>query len=604
MTVTDLGHDYSRYPVSQMPRWKRAALSGPLSGPRTSLRNPSHSTTDSSSPSWSPTSPDSEREIETTDKFSSFLDDRITAPTPHPLGYSFPTRLEEKEADDDMHMPSPDDDRTYKVTLRQCLHREGLVSMFGFIVMTAGLFVIFVLVPILLFTGVAHQSRKPPPLNLDFHVNDNVYPLLQNIRTGLIDPRTPSEAFTRPSVEGGSPLKLVFSDEFSTPGRTFYPGDDPYWTAPDFWYGATQDLDWYDPDAVTTASGTLNLRLDRFASHNLTFRSGMLNSWNQLCFKGGALEVSVSLPGPPRVPGFWPGVWTMGNLGRPGYKASTDGVWPYTYSTCDVGITPNQSSPDGLSFLPGQRLPSCTCPNEDHPSPGTGRGAPEIDVLEGGVDPENRIGIVTQSYQVAPYDVWYQPNYDFFEIPNPNLTRMNAYRGGPYQQAISGVTTLNHDWYDGVQYQRYAFEYRPGTSPRSHISWFVGDEHSYRMTAQSIGPNGNIGQREISEEPMSIILNLGISDSWTWIDWPELTFPTQMRIDYVRLYQEEGTENGLTCDPPGWETTEYIAQHPLAYDNPNLTVSAHLSSHVNFDHRCKKLTVTPIALGQYVIPLA
>lgn len=34
-----------------------------------------------------------------------------------------------------------------------------------------------------------------------------------------------------------------FSDEFQTDGRTFYPGDDPYWTAVDLWYGVTQDLE-------------------------------------------------------------------------------------------------------------------------------------------------------------------------------------------------------------------------------------------------------------------------------------------------------------------------------------------------------------------------
>jgi hypothetical protein len=27
----------------------------------------------------------------------------------------------------------------------------------------------------------------------------------------------------------------------------------------------------------------------------------------------------------------WPGIWTMGNLARPGYPATTDGMWPYTY---------------------------------------------------------------------------------------------------------------------------------------------------------------------------------------------------------------------------------------------------------------------------------
>ena len=59
----------------------------------------------------------------------------------------------------------------------------------------------------------------------------------------------------------------------------------------------------------------------------------------------------------------------MGNLARPGYSATTDGMWPYTYvsallqllarrsdksgfacryDTCDVGTFPNQTNPDHL----------------------------------------------------------------------------------------------------------------------------------------------------------------------------------------------------------------------------------------------------------------
>lgn len=93
----------------------------------------------------------------------------------------------------------------------------------------------------------------------------------------------------------------------------------------------------------------------------------------------------------------------MGNLGRAGYGASLDGVWPYSYDACDVGTLPNQTlngvpaaatmngdptRNGALSYLPGQRLSRCTCEGESHPGPkhsdGTfvGRAAPEIDVFE------------------------------------------------------------------------------------------------------------------------------------------------------------------------------------------------------------------------------
>jgi hypothetical protein len=67
-----------------------------------------------------------------------------------------------------------------------------------------------------------------------------------------------------------------------------------------------------------------------------------------------------------------------------------------------------------------------------------------------------------------------------------------------------------------------------------------------------------------------MILNLGLSYSWVDINFAALKFPTIMRIDYVRWYQSEGSEM-VTCDPPGYETTQFIADHPRAYQNPNFT---------------------------------
>lgn len=53
---------------------------------------------------------------------------------------------------------------------------------------------------------------------------------------GLIDRDTPESAYNHVSIEDGSDWDLVFSDEFTTEGRTFYPGDDPYWEAADLHY--------------------------------------------------------------------------------------------------------------------------------------------------------------------------------------------------------------------------------------------------------------------------------------------------------------------------------------------------------------------------------
>lgn len=86
-----------------------------------------------------------------------------------------------------------------------------------------------------------------------------------------------------------------------------------------------------------------------------------------------------------------------------------------------------------------------------------------------------------------------------------------------------------------------------------------------------------------------MVLNLGFSQSWVNIDWAVAAkaFPAFYRIDYVvrkgtsaelsranisqRWYQDPDS-HFVTCDPPGYPTTEYIANHAAAYNNPNLTL--------------------------------
>ena len=60
---------------------------------------------------------------------------------------------------------------------------------------------------------------------------------------GLIDKDTPKEAYVKRGYHNpNEEFVLVFSDEFNTEGRTFYPGDDPYWEAVDLHYWGTVSL--------------------------------------------------------------------------------------------------------------------------------------------------------------------------------------------------------------------------------------------------------------------------------------------------------------------------------------------------------------------------
>ncbi|KAJ9105143.1 hypothetical protein QFC19_003601 [Naganishia cerealis] len=110
---------------------------------------------------------------------------------------------------------------------------------------------------------------------------------------GLIDPETPPEAHTHTSFETGEEWELVFSDEFNTDGRTFYDGDDPYWTAEDIHYAVTNNLEWYDPRAITTENGYLKITLSQEKNHGLNYTGGMMSTWNKFCFTGGCKCIVV-----------------------------------------------------------------------------------------------------------------------------------------------------------------------------------------------------------------------------------------------------------------------------------------------------------------------
>lgn len=147
---------------------------------------------------------------------------------------------------------------------------------------------------------------------------------------------------------------------------------------------------------------------------------------------------------------------------------------------------------------------------------------------------------------------------------------MNSYRGGPYQEAISGITNLNNDWYNGKEYQVYAFEYDPGAS--GYITWFVGSSPTWKLDGRALAPNGNVGQRVIPVEPMALIMNFGMGPSFAPLNMTGLAplLPATMRFDYIRIYQDPDKKS-VTCDPAGMETTGYIKDHEDVYTNQNKT---------------------------------
>ncbi|KAN0062052.1 methionine permease [Thecaphora frezii] len=309
----------------------------------------------------------------------------------------------------------------------------------------------------------------------------------------------------------------------------------PINVAVDLWYWGTGDYEWYSPEAVNTTGGALVITLDEYEKNNKNFRSGMVQSWNKLCFQGGYIEIAAKLPGKHNSPGYWPGLWTQGNLGRPGYGATNEGMWPYSYSSCDTGILPNQTflnktgpakAMDAhgefsdqynyeLSWLPGMRFPSCTCAGEDHPGPNNnvGRSSPEIDILEANINLTSGHGQSSQSLQMAPFDI------DYFygnktgvnvELYNLSKTRQNDYTGGTIQESISALSRVPDTAYQYStpnQYSTFGIQWEPdwkGDGSNAYVTWFMDGEPTWTVYGNAIGavPELDISQRLIPREPM------------------------------------------------------------------------------------------------------
>ncbi|RLN56528.1 hypothetical protein BBP00_00007979 [Phytophthora kernoviae] len=136
------------------------------------------------------------------------------------------------------------------------------------------------------------------------------------------------------------------------------------------------------------------------------YRGGMVQSWNKFCMQGGMVEVRAQLPGaiskssgnPDILLGptarakslryypTWPGIWMMGNLGRAIFSGSTNRMWPFSYDECDPHIFKASN----------QRISACEADPGSGLNPHQGRGAPEIDIVEGGGT------AISSSIQVGP----------------------------------------------------------------------------------------------------------------------------------------------------------------------------------------------------------
>jgi hypothetical protein len=135
------------------------------------------------------------------------------------------------ELDDALHTPDPkgksDTHHWDPFSLR------GWINALAIFVLLAGLIVLFAGWPIIVWYDrhSASNGSKTAGFNLGGINATGQVPKMPDFAS-LIDKDTPTNVMSRTGFDGMQ-YELVFSDEFNVDGRTFYPGDDPFWEAVD-----------------------------------------------------------------------------------------------------------------------------------------------------------------------------------------------------------------------------------------------------------------------------------------------------------------------------------------------------------------------------------
>jgi len=369
---------------------------------------------------------------------------------------------------------------------------------------------------------VAKKYKNGTKMRLPKRVKPTKKPTQQPTSAPTTPTACPSAA---PSSTEGA-YKLVFSDEFNTPGRTFGDGNDPRWTALDKNDYTNNALHYYSPaNAFTNEDGELIVKTEaadtevigyndvKRKKEHVTkhFKSAMLQSWNKFCFTGGIVEAEVILPGKSSIGGLWPAFWMLGNLARHTYVGSSEHIWPWSQLNC--------TKKSAVS----QKITACHNIVHYGMEVGVGRGAPEIDIYEvqpgnvpahTGVFKEMTVGqpFMSSSYQIAPGKSAVRPGNGYWPGPGQwyegliggNNTCLNVQFYGSYNHfrgdydpaksdywsdAISFNAQLNEDHFEKRHIYRLEWE-TPTDDRYGHLNWFLDGELVFSLNGKSLADAG------------------------------------------------------------------------------------------------------------------
>jgi hypothetical protein len=160
-----------------------------------------------------------------------------------------------------------------------------------------------------------------------------------------------------------------------------------------------------------------------------------------------------------------------------------------------------------------------------------------------------------------PFDDGWHSNRDEAIVYDSDVLKWNSYEGGPFQQAASGLAYVPTNTAYNGNFETYGLEYWGTDDDQSegYITWHVGGQPTWQLRPSVVGPNAatGIGQRisasatgrendlpslrissaaddalpslsPVPREPMTIILNFGMSDGFQKVDFFNLVWPAEM----------------------------------------------------------------------------
>lgn len=407
-----------------------------------------------------------------------------------------------------------------------------------------------------------------------------------------IDPETPLELYTAQVPMSAARIgsnashytyKLIFSDEFNDSKRSFGAGFDRKWTAIDIVDTTNMGQHHFLPQATQIDKDNLIITTSKpkIKYRGTKYVSGSMQTWNKFCFTGGFIEVRAILPGKWGVPGTWPAIWMMANLGRAAFSGSQDDNWPWSFDYCSPLTEKTESVHQKINACGNltDKHDSNSYPENYGLNPFQGRGATEIDVIEAQIRARDEPAFISTSLQIRPsLPPYLRPDASL--LPGPGMwyeglqfgdrTRINSdYYGEVGLDSLSALTQLESNAF--ISYHLYQLDWSPG--PEGYIRWWMDGNFLFEIPGAALNAwSDGVPPRQVPVEPSYLILSTAVSEKFSPPCEGQICdsiWPSNFTIDYVRVYQ--GNPNRYTsvgCNPKAFPTSEWINAHPVDYGLP------------------------------------